>query len=206
MRGELAKLHAQLGITTVYVTHDQTEAMTLGQRVAVLRDGVLQQCAPPAELFHEPVNLFCAAFIGSPQINLVEATVTDGVARFAGFELPLPEGSPIRSRDRVVLGVRPSDLVPSASRPELPVIRATIDVSEDLGAHVHVSFALDAPRVRDDEIGAAEEDGQLLADTRATWRAELPDRHRPAPGDAIELGVPTDRLHGFDPATGARLF
>ena len=205
MRAELAKLHAQLGVTTVYVTHDQTEAMTLGQRVAVLRDGVLQQCAPPAELFHEPVNLFCAAFIGSPQINLVEATIADGVARFAGLELPIPDGSPIRSRQRVVLGIRPSDLVPAASGPGLPVIRASIDVAEDLGAHVHVSFALDAPRVRDDEIGAAEEDGRLLADDRATWRAELPDIHRPAPGDVIELGIRTDRLHGFDPITGARL-
>src|ERR671931_688794 len=89
MRGELARLHDRLPTTTVYVTHDQVEAMTLGQRVAVLRDGVVQQCDTPQNLFHHPANLFVAAFIGSPAMNLVEATVADGQASFAGWDLPL---------------------------------------------------------------------------------------------------------------------
>ena len=92
MRAELAKLHDRLGVTTVYVTHDQVEAMTLGQRVAVLRDGLLQQVDTPNELFHSPTNLFVAAFIGSPSMNLVDAEIDGDVVRFAGFELKLPPG------------------------------------------------------------------------------------------------------------------
>ena len=95
MRGELARLHDRLGVTTIYVTHDQIEAMTLGQRVAVLRDGVLQQVDTPADAVHAPANLFVAAFIGSPSMNLVEADVGDGVVRFAGHELPLPAGQDV---------------------------------------------------------------------------------------------------------------
>src|SRR5205085_9862222 len=92
MRGELARLHDRLAVTTIYVTHDQIEAMTLGQRVAVLRDGLLQQVDTPQALFRRPANLFVAAFIGSPSMNLVEADVDDGRVRFAGYELPLPAG------------------------------------------------------------------------------------------------------------------
>src|SRR4029077_13561210 len=94
MRAELAKLHARLGVTTVYVTHDQVEAMTLGQRVAVLRDGVLQQVDAPQNLFHRPANLFVAAFIGSPAMNLVNAEVQDGRLSFANYVLDLPASSP----------------------------------------------------------------------------------------------------------------
>ncbi len=99
MRAELAKLHERLGVTTVYVTHDQVEAMTLGQRVAVLRDGILQQVDTPQNLFHRPVNLFVAAFIGSPSMNLVDADVADGRVSFAGFNLDAArESSPARRR------------------------------------------------------------------------------------------------------------
>src|SRR6476661_2522854 len=93
MRAELTRLHDRLGVTTLYVTHDQVEAMTLGQRVAVLRDGVLQQVDTPHRLFHRPVNLFVGAFIGSPSMNLVDARLEGGRVRFAGFDLPLPPGS-----------------------------------------------------------------------------------------------------------------
>jgi len=207
MRAELARLHARLGTTTVYVTHDQIEAMTLGQRVAVLRDGILQQCAPPAELFHQPVNLFCASFIGSPQINLVEASITDGSARFAGIDVPLPPSAKVLDRDRAILGIRPSDLVLASTEPDLPRITARVDVSEDLGAHVHISFALDADRVAGDDVGASSggEDVRLIDDPRAVWRAELPDRYRASCGDVIELAVRTDRFHAFDPVTGLRI-
>ena len=90
MRAELAKLHERLGVTTVYVTHDQVEAMTLGQRVAVLRDGLLQQVDTPQKLFHEPVNLFVAAFIGSPSMNLIDADVANGRVSFADVQLRAP--------------------------------------------------------------------------------------------------------------------
>ncbi len=120
MRAQLSRLHERLGVTTVYVTHDQVEAMTLGQRVAVLRGGVLQQCDTPEMLFEHPANLFVAAFIGSPAMNLVEAVVEDGEARFGTCRVPLPDGSPLRGR--LVLGIRPHDLklggpaFPAASR------------------------------------------------------------------------------------------
>ena len=98
MRGELTRLHDRLGVTTVYVTHDQVEAMTLGQRVAVLRDGVLQQCDTPQKLFHEPANLFVAAFMGSPSMNVVEAEVADGRVSFAGLGAPAAGGLAARGR------------------------------------------------------------------------------------------------------------
>src|SRR5439155_18568889 len=119
--------------------------VTLGQRVGVLRDGRLQQCATPQTLYRRPVTLFTAAFIGSPSINLVEAKVADGVARFGSSELRLPAGSPINARDRVILGIRPTDLsLASGAEPGASVLRATIDVVEDLGAQQHLGFTLDA--------------------------------------------------------------
>ena len=95
MRAELTRLHERLDVTTVYVTHDQVEAMTLGQRVAVMRDGRLQQVDTPQDLYHRPMNLFVAAFIGSPSMNLVEATIEDGKASFGGFEIPLRGEEPL---------------------------------------------------------------------------------------------------------------
>ena len=100
MRAELAKLHERLGVTTVYVTHDQVEAMTLGQRVAVLRDGILQQVDTPQNLFHHPANLFVAAFIGSPSMNLVEARRRRRRRRLRGLQLRLPASSPLARRRR----------------------------------------------------------------------------------------------------------
>src|SRR5213083_669088 len=118
MRAELARLHERLGVTTVYVTHDQIEAMTLGQRVAVLRDGLLQQVDTPQRLFHQPRNLFVAAFIGSPAMNLVDATVGGDRVTFAGFSLPLRSGSPLAGEERkVVLGIRPTDFKHEADAP-----------------------------------------------------------------------------------------
>ena len=124
MRAQLTKLHERLGVTTVYVTHDQVEAMTLGTRVAVLRDGVLQQCDTPQELFHHPANLFVAAFIGSPAMNLVEADVAGDEVAFGGYRA----GAAARTRRcaardrRVILGVRPTDFEAAgpATDPALP--------------------------------------------------------------------------------------
>src|SRR4051812_25648835 len=132
MRAELARLHERLGVTTVYVTHDQVEAMTLGQRVAVMRDGILQQVDTPQTLFHQPANLFVAAFIGSPAMNLVEAEVGDGAVRFAGHRLRLPDDSPLRgSSRRAILGLRPSDFdhtaAADASLPRMSVTPAVVE-------------------------------------------------------------------------------
>ena len=150
MRAELSRLHERLGVTTVYVTHDQVEAMTLGQRVAVMRDGILQQVDTPQTLFHHPANLFVAAFIGSPSMNLVEAEVADGAAQLRrATTLPLPAGSPMAGATRrVILGIRPTDFEHAAGAdPALPRMRVRADVVEELGAETHLIFAVDAPRV-----------------------------------------------------------
>ena len=212
MRAELAKLHDRLGVTTVYVTHDQVEAMTLGQRVAVLRDGVLQQVDTPTNLFHHPVNLFVAAFIGSPSMNLVEATVADGAVTFAGYNIPLPAQSPLARQNRkVILGIRPTDFQHGVDGDaELPRIEVKPDVVEDLGSETHLIFAVDAPKIDSDAVRAAsdlttEDEGQLFADDRAVCTAVLDARHPVTVGTPLDLAVDNRRLHFFDPTTGDTL-
>ena len=211
MRAELARLHERLGVTTVYVTHDQVEAMTLGQRVAVLRDGLLQQYDTPHNLFHHPANLFVAAFMGSPAMNLVDAEIHEGRVSFGGHSFALPESSGAGGVDgKVVLGIRPTDFEHGAAADaELPRLRVKPEVVEDLGAETHVIFTLDAPRVVAEAVRAAAEhkddDGKLFADDRAIFTACL-DSRRPVPVEAeLELAVHHSRLHFFDPATGLAL-
>ena len=210
MRAELARLHERLGVTTVYVTHDQIEAMTLGQRVAVLREGVLQQVDTAHRLFHEPANLFVAAFIGSPSMNLVEADVANGRLHFAGYELPLPEGLRL-AEQRVIVGIRPTDFQDGAEADlSLPRLRVRASVVEDLGAESHVIFAIDAPRVVAEAVRAAEDaaetpEGLLADDDRALFTARIDGQRFIAPGTELELAVDPRRMHFFDPATGAVL-
>jgi len=212
MRAELARLHERLGVTTVYVTHDQVEAMTLGQRVAVLRDGLLQQVDTPQTLFRKPANLFVAAFIGSPSMNLVEADVSRGAVRFAGFALSLPADSRVPD-GRVVLGIRPTDFHDGdTADPGLPRLRVRATVVEDLGAESHVIFTLDAPRVVAESVRAAADESSgegetlLLADdNRALFTARIPGDRPLAPGSEVELAVDPRRLHFFAPADGAVL-
>src|SRR4051794_11088239 len=151
MRSELARLHERLRVTTVYVTHDQVEAMTLGDRVVVLRDGVVQQCDHPQALYARPANLFVAAFIGSPAMNLVEADVRAGRVAFADHELALPEGSPLHALvgRRVILGIRPSAFALDGPRadPSWPSLNVELGLVEHLGDEAHASFRVDAPRV-----------------------------------------------------------
>ncbi|HEX7525140.1 MAG TPA: ATP-binding cassette domain-containing protein, partial [Gaiellaceae bacterium] len=212
MRAELAKLHERLGVTTVYVTHDQVEAMTLGQRVAVLRDGVLQQVDTPTNLFHHPVNLFVAAFIGSPSMNLVEATVADGAVTFAGYNIALPAQSPLADQNRkVILGIRPTDFQHGVDGDaELPRIDVKPDVVEDLGSETHLIFAIDSPKVDSEAVRAAsdltkEDEGQLFADDRAVCTAVLDARHPVTVGTPLDLAIDHRRLHFFDPSTGDTL-
>ena len=207
MRGELARLHERLGVTTIYVTHDQIEAMTLGQRVAVLRDGVLQQVDTPQVLFRNPANLFVAAFIGSPSMNLIEADIDRGVVRFAGHELPLPAGADLRD-GRAIVGIRPTDFAHSdAADPALPRLTVRPEVVEDLGSELHLIFPLDAPRVVAEAVraaadDAADEEALFADDQRALFTARVGPEHRVQPGSAITLAVDAHRMHFFDPATG----
>src|SRR4051812_34642668 len=214
MRAQLTKLHDRLGVTTVYVTHDQVEAMTLGTRVAVLRDGVLQQCADSQELFHRPVNLFVAAFIGSPAMNLVEATIEDDEGAFAGHRIGLPPGSPLAGlRRRAILGIRPTDfeLVTPLTDPALPRMRVAVDVVEKLGSESHLIFSVDAPRVSADAVQAARDaegadEGVLLADDqRSEFTARIDGRQSVDPGATVELAVDHRALHAFDSDSGLAL-
>ena len=212
MRAQLTKLHERLGVTTVYVTHDQVEAMTLGTRVAVLRDGVLQQCDSPQELFHHPANLFVAAFIGSPAMNLVEAEIDDDEVGFGGHRLALPAASPLRGRrGRVILGIRPTDFEAAGptTDPALPRMRAKVDVVEKLGSESHLIFAVDAPRISAEAVRAAQEttdDGVLLADDeRAQFTARVDGRFAVRAGDEVTLAVDASALHAFDPESGLAL-
>jgi multiple sugar transport system ATP-binding protein len=214
MRAELARLHESLGVTTVYVTHDQVEAMTLGQRVAVLRDGKLQQVDTPQNLFNFPRNLFVAAFIGSPAMNLVEATIDGGLLRFADIELPLPGGSPLAGAARqVILGVRPTDFEHgSTADRELPRIRVRADVVEELGSESMVIFPVDAPVVAADAIRAAtdahtDDEGKLLfaGEERTRFTARIDGKKAVAVGQELELAVDYTFLHCFDPDTGDAL-
>jgi multiple sugar transport system ATP-binding protein len=205
MRVELARLHERIGVTTVYVTHDQVEAMTLGQRVAVMRDGVLQQFGDPQTLFHRPVNLFVAAFIGSPTMNLVSARCAGGRVVFAGHSLPVPADLAGVSGD-VALGLRPGafELAGAYTDPELPRMEVTAEVVEALGDESLVSFRVDAPAVEVEEV--RDDEGRLLADDAGTrFVARVRGRTDVHTGDRLELAVDHRELHLFDPESGRAL-
>jgi multiple sugar transport system ATP-binding protein len=208
VRADLARLHAQLGVTTVYVTHDQVEAMTLGQRAAVMNVGKIQQVDTPQGLYWSPVNLFVAAFIGSPSMNLVEADVADGSLRFAGFSLPLAELGPDAAKlpRRVIVGIRPEHFaeVEEGTSPAWS-IEGDVTVEENLGAEVLVFFPIDAPPVETDEIVSireGEEEALLVQEARALFTARLPSGTRRLVGKKIRLALHPERCHFFDPVTG----
>jgi len=209
MRAQLARLHERLGVTTVYVTHDQIEAMTLGQRVAVMRDGRVQQTGEPHALYREPANLFVAAFIGSPSMNLVEAAVDDQGVSFAGFTVPLdPKRRPRRATNgRVIVGLRPESFEDAAfADPGLPQIEIEVGVLEDLGADAHVIFPIDAPRVDAVDLRAAREnDDAVLVDEGALFNARIDTRSSAQRGGRLRLALDPSRLHFFDAGTGDSL-
>ena len=213
MRGELARLHERLRTTTVYVTHDQVEAMTLGDRVAVLRDGVIQQCDVPQRLFENPSNLFVGAFIGSPAMNLVEATVVRGAVSFGDTTLNLPDAESLGER-RVALGIRPTSFVvaDAGCDPSWPRMTARVDVIEALGAEFNLLFTVEAPKVATEDVKAAiggesgADEGRLLADDRrARFTARIYERIALDPGGSIELALDPSQLYAFDLENGARL-
>jgi multiple sugar transport system ATP-binding protein len=209
MRASLAQLHARLGTTTVYVTHDQVEAMTLGQRVAVMRNGRMLQVDRPQRLYEQPRDLFVAAFIGSPAMNLVEATLTADEVVFGQFRVPLdPRRRPASSPGaRVVLGIRPEafeDAELAASG--LPTIEVRVEVAEELGSDAHLLFTVEAQPVTAELLEAADADqaGLLVTDS-ALFTARVDARTRARAGATVRLAVDPGRFHFFDPDSGASL-
>jgi multiple sugar transport system ATP-binding protein len=193
-------------VTTVYVTHDQTEAMTLGQRVAVMRAGRVVQVDEPQTLYREPADLFVAAFIGSPAMNLVEAVVDGGDAVFGEHRVPLdPARRPARDLDRVVLGIRPEAFEESSfAPPHLPRIRVEAEVVEELGADAHVFFSVAAAPVVVEARAAAETD-TLLAAGETLFTARIDPAAVVRVGQPVTLAVDPARFHFFDPDGGASL-
>jgi multiple sugar transport system ATP-binding protein len=207
MRASLAQLHRRLGTTTVYVTHDQTEAMTLGQRVAVLRDGRILQVDTPQRLYHEPRDVFVAAFIGTPAMNLVEAAIDGDDAVFGRLRIRLdPTRRPAPGHQRVTLGIRPEAFEAAASAPPgSPTIEVEPAVVEELGSDAHIFFPVDAPRIGI-EAGQAEDDEvTLLAHEEVLFGARIDPRVNAVVGRSLTLAVDPTRFHFFDVDTGFSL-
>ncbi|TVZ04411.1 ATP-binding cassette domain-containing protein [Trebonia kvetii] len=202
-RSQIAELQRRLGITTVYVTHDQVEAMTMGHRVAVLSGGQLQQCASPRELYDNPVNQFVAGFIGSPAMNLLKAPLTEGGATLAGAVIPLSPGvRAAAERDtlsELVLGVRPEHLhlVAAAAAPASGV--GTAQTAAAAGA------ALPGEVLLVEELGADALLHVRLAEDGGSVVARAEGRKSPAPGQRVAFRVQPDDVFAFHPQTGARL-
>ena len=207
MRASLAQLHTSLGVTSVYVTHDQTEAMTLGQRVAVMRDGRIVQSDAPQHLYEAPRDLFVAAFIGSPAMNLVEATIHGDEVSFGQFRVPLnPQHRPERGVERVTLGVRPEGFEDSALAPSsLPRIAVTIELLEELGAEAHAMFRVGAPKIVVTTRDTPDETAGLIPDETALFTARLDPRTSAPRRGAFTLAVDPSGFHFFDAETGKAL-
>jgi multiple sugar transport system ATP-binding protein len=221
MRAEILRLQRTLEVTTIYVTHDQTEAMTMGDRVAVMRKGLLQQVAGPQQLYERPTNLFVAEFIGSPAMNLVEADLigeSDGlVARFGAHTLRLGprvlSERPALTRyagQRVILGFRPEDLEDAAltgGAAAGAALNIATDIREDMGSEVYVHFALGVPQVHRTEVAEAlapEEDARARVAARSVspFVARLGRETRAREDEPLELAVDVNRLYIFDAETG----
>ncbi len=181
-RTQIASLQRRLGVTTVYVTHDQVEAMTMGDRVAVLKDGILQQCDSPRRMYDHPDNVFVAGFIGSPAMNIMEVPVTDGGVRLGHHTTPVPRDALNDAGRKVIMGVRPEDL--ELSSEGLPV---TVDVVEELGADAYVYGSTD------DAHGS----GQIIA--------RVDGRRPPMKGEQVFFAPKADHIHLFDSDSGLRL-
>jgi len=179
-RIELQKMHQRLGTTFIYVTHDQVEAMTMGDRIAVMKDGVLQQVAPPREIYDKPVNMYVAGFIGSPRMNFLPVTISNHQAKASGFELHLPEAPGL---ERGILGIRPEHFLPTVSSDDA-VIDFKVEVLEVLGADQYLYG-----RVGSDDL-IARVDPELKVTV----------------GDRVRLGVNMQRLHIFDSETEEAVF
>jgi multiple sugar transport system ATP-binding protein len=227
MRAEISGLQKRLGVTTIYVTHDQIEAMTMGDRVAVMRKGELQQVAHPQALYDRPVNLFVGGFIGSPAMNMLEATLErddDGFVVRAGTQtitldratVAAHPGLQVYVGKLVILGIRPEDLEDISLAPDTPAdrrLRGVVKLTEALGSEIMVHFAVDA------KLALTEDVRELAEDTDATVLRDLEDRSgdatvvgrfgarsRVREGETIEVAVDERALHFFDPETGSGIY
>ena len=211
MRTEIARLQRRLGITTVYVTHDQTEAMTLGDRVAVLKRGLLQQLATPRELYEHPINLFVAGFIGSPPMNFMPATVEgDSVELpFGKVKLPAEKAEQARGKGLLIAGVRPeyfedASVMDASAKAGGSTFRATVDVVEWLGNEQYAYIPFEAPPEVQEQLAQLNRDldGESLH-TQLVISLDAASRVRE--GEEIELYIHAEKMHLFDPATGENL-
>ena len=215
MRAEIARLQRELGVTTIYVTHDQVEAMTLGDRVAIMRDGVLQQVAGPQDLYDRPRNLFVAEFIGSPAMNLIGADLQrangDWLAVFGERSLHVGErvlssrlGLPRFEGKRLILGIRPEDIEDAAFGEGEP-LSAVVDIREDMGSEVFIHFGIGGKAVLGEDVRAAV--GEDAADVKgSSWVARVDRDTAAVEQKPIDLAVDTNRLHFFDPETGDAIY
>ncbi|MBO0839059.1 MAG: sn-glycerol-3-phosphate ABC transporter ATP-binding protein UgpC [Actinobacteria bacterium] len=207
MRSEVLRVHKEIGAATLYVTHDQVEAMTMGDRVAVLHAGVLQQYGTPRELYQRPDNLFVAEFIGSPEMNLYEAAISDGDLVLGSQRIGGLSRSALAaySGRKVVAGVRPEDLLLGADgAPSRAELTADVRVVEMLGSEQHVFFSIDAPAAGAGMLAAATGEVQsgLLASEAHNGAARVGPSTPVRPGDRITFSTDPERWHFFDPDTG----
>ncbi len=227
MRAEIARLQNDLGVTTVYVTHDQVEAMTMGDRVAVMRKGELQQVDAPQELYDHPVNLFVGGFIGSPAMNMIEATLeranggltaVTGSQRVALGDETLSARPGLRAYEgkTVVLGIRPEDLEDAALEPDTPAdrrLKGKIVLREALGAEIMAHFAVDARLAMTEDVKELARDvgDERLAEggaaqDEAVLVGRFGSRSRVREGEEAEVAVDTRALHFFDPDSGLGIY
>jgi multiple sugar transport system ATP-binding protein len=221
MRADIAKLQSELGITTVYVTHDQIEAMTMGHRVAVMSKGVLQQVDAPQRLYDRPENLFVAGFIGTPPMNLLEGTVAangDVSVDVGGHSLAIADEA-VKQYPRlreyngrsVIVGLRPGDLHPAQGRTDLPQIQARVELVESLGGESMAYFKVDARQIKseahavDESLAEGEAHEESVVGSRPNLVASFPPHVQLRLGDDVGVAVDTRNLHFFDEASGAPL-
>ncbi len=209
MRTEVSRIQQNLGTTTVYVTHDQTEAMTLGDRVAVMRAGVLQQVDTPRELYNNPKNLFVAGFIGSPAMNFFAAGIEDGRVRLPFGDLPLPRG--VQARGDAIVGIRPEDFEDAAHAPgdkQGFEFEAPIEVVESMGSEIYAHFSYEGGQASSQELQELAQDAGLAETPSAQGNravARLNPESRAREGQRVRLWVDTSKLQVFDTRTGANL-
>jgi multiple sugar transport system ATP-binding protein len=204
MRAELISLHQRLGVTTVYVTHDQTEAMTLGDRVAVLNKGVVQQVDAPETLYRRPANTFVAGFIGSPSMNFLHGEIVDGGVRLGSYSVELPDdvrGRPDAPAGKVLVGVRPEDF---AMADDDPGLRAEIQITEQLGPEMLAHFRVEGVAVAHPVLGSAD-DADEAPELSETLVARLDPSAGVLPGQRVRVRIDGNRIQLFDPGSGRSL-
>ena len=212
MRAEVQRIQRRINVATIYVTHDQVEAMTMGDRVAVMRSGVLQQVDHPQVLYSHPDNLFVAAFIGSPAMNLYEASLTEdaGTVRLGSQDIQLPQ--PVREAHpalaayagkKVILGLRPEHLPAAGNGTVGPALAGTVDLVEALGSELMVHFTIDARRVRAE--GAASDDEDATAES-GEGVARVDPSAKVTVGEKITFAVNATGMQFFDPGSGAAIW